>query len=63
MERINRLIRDGEVVPELEALSIVLKVVGALEEGLDALVAKVDELDRRLCEAESCLEKIAAGRD
>jgi uncharacterized protein YhaN len=59
-ERINRLIRDGVMVPELEALSVALKVVGALEERLNAQVAKVDELDRRLGEVESRLEKIAA---
>ncbi len=46
--------------PEIAA---VLESLGTLESLLDALTVKVDDLDRRLCEAESRLEKIIAGRN
>jgi hypothetical protein len=52
----NRLNQDGEVLPVLESL-------GALEEMVDALVAKVDYLDGRLGKAEARLEEITAEQD
>jgi hypothetical protein len=52
--------QEMRAAPERAA---VLESLGALESLLDALTAKVDDLDRRLCEAESRLEKIIAGRN
>ena len=49
-------------MPALE-IAAVLESLGALESLLDALTAKADDLDRRICVAESRLEKIVAGRD
>ena len=48
--------QGGEVLPALESL-------GALEDMVDALVAKVDYLDKRLGKAEVRLEEIAAEQD
>jgi hypothetical protein len=56
MECNNRLNQDGEVVPALEALD-------ALEDMVDALVAKVESLDRRIGKAETRLEEIVAEQD
>ena len=56
MEDNNRPNQDGEVLPALESL-------GALEDMVDALVAKVDYLDKRLGKAEARLEEIAAEQD
>lgn len=49
-------LQQQEVVAALESLS-------TLEGLLDALTAKVEDFDRRLCMAEARLEKIVAGRD
>ena len=54
MENNNRLNQDDEVVvPALEAL-------GALEDMVNTLDAKVDSLDRRIGKAEALLEEIVA---
>ena len=55
-------LQEQQVVPAPE-IAAVLESLGALESLLDALTAKVDDLDRRLCVAESRLEKFVAGRD
>jgi hypothetical protein len=52
--------QEVRVAPEIAAVH---ESLGALESLLDALTVKVDDLDRRLCEAESHLEKITAGRN
>jgi predicted nucleic acid-binding Zn-ribbon protein len=52
--------QEVRVAPEIAAVH---ESLGALESLLDALTVKVDDLDRRLCEAESRLEKIIAGRN
>jgi hypothetical protein len=53
MESSDRLtLQNGEVVAALES-------VRALESLLDALAAKVDDLEKRLGEAEERLEEIA----
>jgi hypothetical protein len=53
MEDKNRLNQDGKAVPALV-------VLGALEDRVDALVATVDSLDRRIGNAEARLEEIVA---
>jgi hypothetical protein len=53
MEDNNRLNQDGDVVLALEAL-------GALEDMVDTLDAKVDSLDWRIGKAEARLEEIVA---
>ena len=55
-------LQEQQVVPAPE-IAAVLESLGALESLLDALTAKVDDLERRLCVAESRLEKFVAGRD
>ena len=55
---INRLVHEGTgaVAPALEA-------VHTLEEKFNALVAKVEELDKRLGEAEARLAQIAGEQE
>jgi hypothetical protein len=55
---INRLVQEGT-----EAMAPALEAVHTLEEKFDALVAKVEELDKRLGEAEAQLAQIAAEQD
>ena len=56
MECNNRQNQEGGVVSALEAL-------GALEDMVNTLDAKVDYLDSRLSRAETRLEEIAAEQD
>ena len=56
MENNKWLIQNGEGVPALEALE-------ALEDMVQALDAKIDYLDSRLCRAETRLEEIVAEQD
>jgi prefoldin subunit 5 len=61
---INRLlVQQGTEAPVLEMMAPALEAVHTLEEKFDALVAKVEELDKRLGEAEAQLAQIAAEQD
>ncbi len=59
----NRLVQEGTEAPVLEMMAPALEAVHTLEEMSSALVAKVDELDKRLGEAEAQLAQIAAEQD
>jgi predicted nucleic acid-binding Zn-ribbon protein len=63
VENSKRPTLQEQEVRAAQELAAVHESLGALESLLDALTVKVDDLDRRLCEAESRLEKIVAGQD
>jgi hypothetical protein len=56
------LVEDSTRQPSLHDQQLVAALisVSTLEDLLDTLTAKVEEFDRRLCEAESRLESIVA---
>ena len=56
MEDKNQQHDEDEVLPALEAL-------GTLEDMVDALVTKIDVLDRRISKVEVQLEEIVAEQD
>jgi hypothetical protein len=59
----NRLVQEGTEIPVLEIMAPALDAVHTLEEKFDALIAKVEELDKRLGEAEARLAQIGCEQD
>jgi hypothetical protein len=60
---INRIVQEGTEDPVREMMAPAHEAVRTLEEKFDALVAKVEELDKRLGEAEARLAQIAGEQD
>ncbi len=59
----NRLVQEGTEAPGLEIMAPTLEAVHTLEVKFNALVAKVDELDNRLSEAEARLAQVGGEQD